>query len=238
MTYCCHLFYCRISTVQHRYKGNTLSHFHDSGRFTAQLSQLSQMEEIMKKEVIIFIFDGYADWEPAFLCSELNSMESDYIVKTMSLDKNPKFSMGGFKVVPDYSVQDFPDSFSLLVLTGGTAWIEQKNNSVLPVVEYAVKHQIPVGAICNAVNFMAENGFLDQIPHTGNTLEFMKSQAPHYKGDVYFTERQAVSASGIVTANGSAALEFAKEIFLLIKNKPEDDIEKWYRMHKQGFYPV
>ncbi|WP_278281591.1 hypothetical protein [Clostridium puniceum] len=28
---------------------------------------------------------------------------------------------------------------------------------------------------------MAEDGYLDNIKHLGNTLEYMKSQAPHYK---------------------------------------------------------
>lgn len=191
----------------------------------------------MKKEALIFIFDGYADWEPAYLCTELNSQESSYTVKTISLDKAPKLSMGGFKVLPDYSVDDFPDEFSLLILCGGYAWMEQKNNGVIPVVEYAVKNHIPVGAICNAVNFMAENGYLNTIRHTGNTLEFMKSQAPHYIGDQYFLKQQAVCDSGIITANGSAALEFAKEILIFMKTKPEADIAEWYRLHKTGFYP-
>ncbi|MBA9084117.1 hypothetical protein FHR92_000571 [Fontibacillus solani] len=44
----------------------------------------------MKKEVLIFIFDGYADWEPAYICSELNSTDSEYVIKTLSLDKTPK----------------------------------------------------------------------------------------------------------------------------------------------------
>jgi hypothetical protein len=64
----------------------------------------------------------------------------------------------------------------------------------------------------------------------------MKSQAPHYKGDKHFVEQQAVSASNIVTANGSASLDFAKEILLLLKGKPETAVLEWYRLHKSGFY--
>nr|WP_294493579.1 type 1 glutamine amidotransferase family protein [uncultured Mediterraneibacter sp.] len=163
------------------------------------------------KEVLVFIFDGFADWEPAYICAELNAPDTGYTVKTIGFDKKAKVSMGGFHVIPDYSINDYPSDFSLLILTGGTAWIEQKNNGILPVVDYAVNKHIPVGAICNAVNFMAENGYLDTIKHSGNTLEFMKTQAPHYKGDNNFLEAQAVSDSNIITANGSATLEFAKK---------------------------
>ena len=36
------------------------------------------------------------------MCAELNSSDTDYVVRTISLDKNPKVSMGGFRVLPDY----------------------------------------------------------------------------------------------------------------------------------------
>lgn len=192
----------------------------------------------MKKEILVFIFDGYADWEPAYVCSELNASDTGYQVKTISLDKNPKVSMGGFHVIPDYSVFDYPKQFDLLILTGGYAWMEQKNNGILPLVRYAVNNHIPVGAICNAANFMAENGFLDAVKHTGNTLTFMMSQAPHYKGKENFLERQAVCDSEIITANGSGTLEFAKEILQLLRVKPEERVLEWYRLNKFGMYSI
>lgn len=192
----------------------------------------------MKKEVLVFIFDGYADWESAYVCSELNAPETSYIVKTISLDKESKTSMGGFRVLPDYSVDDFPHDFSLLILTGGYAWMKQLNNAVLPVVEHAMNRGIPVGAICNAANFMAENGYLDEIRHSGNTLEFMKTQAPHYKGWQYFVEKQVVLDSNVITANGSSSLEFAKEILLLMKAKPETAVLEWYNLHRDGLFKV
>ncbi len=39
----------------------------------------------MKKQVLIFIFDSYADWEPAYLSSELNSTETEYVVVVVKL---------------------------------------------------------------------------------------------------------------------------------------------------------
>ncbi|WP_148460032.1 type 1 glutamine amidotransferase family protein [Anaerostipes faecis] len=191
----------------------------------------------MEKEVLVFIFDGYADWEPAYVCAELNSPHTQYVVKTIGLVKEPVISMGGFQIVPNYSINDYPEEFSLLILTGGYAWLQQKNNEILPVVEYAVKKHIPVGAICNATNFMAEHGYLNQIKHSGNTLEFMKSQAPHYTGEKHFIQKQAVCDRNIITANGSGALEFAREILLLLNVKTQSDISKWYLENKAGMYP-
>ncbi len=96
MTYRCRIFHCRIF-----WKGSVT----------------------MKKEVLVFIFDGYADWESAYICSELNGngAETDYVVKTLSLNKEPKLSMGGFRILPDYSISDYPENFELLLLIGGYA---------------------------------------------------------------------------------------------------------------------
>ena len=88
----------------------------------------------------------------------------------------------------------------------------------------------------DAANFMAENGYLYNIRHSGNTLEYMKSQAPHYKGDSNFIEKQAVCDSGIITANGTVSLEFAREIMLCLNVKSIEKIDEWYKFNKLGFY--
>jgi len=192
----------------------------------------------MKKEILTFIFDGYADWESAYICSELNAPETDYVVKTLSFDKEPKMSMGGFQTVSDYSINDYPKEFTMLILIGGNAWMEDKNNDIKPIVDYAVNHNIPVAAICGATFFMGENGYLDNRKHSSNTLEFLKFNAPNYKGDSNYVEKQAVSDCNVITANGTATLEFAKEIMLYLNIKPANKIDEWYKFHKLGNYQL
>lgn len=50
-----------------------------------------------------------------------------------------------------------------------------------------------------------------------------------------YLHEQAVSDGGIVTANGSAALEFAKELLLLLENDTPERVEMYYQFNKQGF---
>ena len=40
----------------------------------------------------------------------------------------------------------------------------------------------------------------------------------------------------IVTANGTAALEFAKEALLALDAAPEPLIQEWFAFHKLGYY--
>ncbi|EHJ52537.1 type 1 glutamine amidotransferase family protein [Streptococcus macacae] len=190
----------------------------------------------MKNDILVYIFDGYADWEPAYVCSELNRQDSPFQIKTIGANKQPKKSMGGFCLIPDYDISDYPEDFKMLIIPGGDSWLAEKNTEILPVVDYAAHHRILLAAICAATNFLAQNGYLDHVKHTGNTLELMKENAPHYQGEDFYVEEQAVSDGGIVTANGTAALEFAREIMLLLDFKNSKEIKDWYDFNKLGFH--
>lgn len=190
----------------------------------------------MKNEVLVFVSEGYADWEIAYICAELNSKSPEYNVKTIAITKDIVTSIGGLRVVPDYSIDDYPKEYCLLILTGGFAWSKNENDGILPLVKDTVNNNIPLGAICDAATFLAKNGFLNDIKHTGNTLEYLKAKAPMYKGEKLFIEKQAVCDSNIVTVNGSAGLEFSRELQLLLNVKPKEEIESDYSMYKKGYY--
>ncbi|MGE7930434.1 hypothetical protein [Lysinibacillus xylanilyticus] len=47
---------------------------------------------------------------------------------------------------------------------------------------------------------------------------------------------QELAEIPIVTANGTATLEFAKEIMNHLKVYSEEKLQKWYDFYKNGFY--
>lgn len=107
---------------------------------------------------------------------------------------------------------------------------------VIPIVRSAIEKGKAVGAICNAASFMAKCGFLNAVRHTGNGLEQLKSWGgENYTNPEGYVHSQAVSDGNIVTANGSATLEFAKELLLLLGNDTPERIEMYYQFNKQGF---
>src|ERR1700722_13507744 len=70
----------------------------------------------------LFLFDGFADWEPASAVAELRRTFG-WSVKTFGRDTCPVVSMGGLTVTPDLSLGDVPwDLVDLLILPGGDAW--------------------------------------------------------------------------------------------------------------------
>lgn len=209
------------------------------------------------KKVLVFITDGYADWEPALVAAELNKPEIGLVVKSVALDKQPKKSMGGFSVLPDYALDEplFQDGdVAMLILSGGTGWHEEKNHKAAALVDAALERNIPVAAICDAVTFLASRGYLDSVRHTGNTLAYLQHKAPNYKGQDFFEERQAVTDGNFITANGTGQLEFAREIMAKLKVTPNVDHARdilesmdvdpnlgpasWYAIWKRGIFPA
>ncbi|WP_028612502.1 type 1 glutamine amidotransferase family protein [Paenibacillus harenae] len=190
------------------------------------------------KQVLVFLTDGFADWEAGYVCSELNQPQSGYEVKTIAVDREPKTSMGGFKVLPDYAAGDEEWTkldIAMLIVPGGTGWSEPVNEKAADVIRYCLEREAGVAAICDATTFLGRHGFLEQHKHTGNMLVNLKQGAPAYRGDANYVDAQAVADGPLITANGSAAVEFAKLILERLGVYQGEALEQWYAIFKKGY---
>ena len=92
-----------------------------------------------------------------------------------------------------------------------------------------------IGAICNAASWMASQGFLNHVSHTGNGLKQLKLWGgDRYTNEAGYRNKQAVSDQHIVTANGTGHLEFGRELLKLLQNDTDEQIERYYQFMKQG----
>lgn len=195
----------------------------------------------MKQEIIFVLLNGFADWEGAHLAVCLNSgvkpgRPVKYIAKTLSLTKEPVSSIGGFRVLPDYDIHALPEDCAGLVLVGGDNWFSPEAESLVPLVEKMLRENKLVAGICNASVFLGKHGFLNHVKHTSNTLDYLKNTAGgKYTGDAYYIEKQAVCDGNIVTANGTAQLEFCRVILYALNADEPEIIEESYSFYKNGF---
>ncbi len=196
----------------------------------------------MSNEILYILLPDYAAHEAVYLSQAIASDEfalkenPKYVNKVVAPTLEPVRSIGGFLTVPDYSFETMPDDYAALVLIGGFGWSTPVAQQVAPIVRHAIENGKTVGAICNAASFMAKHGFLNAVRHTGNGVEQLKL----WGGDNYtntdgYIHAQAVSDHNIVTANGSATLEFARELLLLLGNDTPQRIDMYYQFNKQGF---
>lgn len=195
----------------------------------------------MSNEVLYILLPDYAAHEIVYLSQAIASDEyalkenPKYVNKMVAPTMEPVKSIGGFRTLPDYAFDTMPDDYAALVLIGGFGWNTPVAEQVVPIVRRAIDKGKIVGAICNGASFMAKCGLLNTVKHTGNGLEQLKQWGgdnyTHPDGYIY---AQAVSDKNIVTANGSATLEFARELLLLLENDTPERIEMYYQFNKQG----
>lgn len=196
----------------------------------------------MKKEIIFVLLNRFADWEASYTAVCLNTgvipgRPVKYIAKTLSLTKEPIISIGGFTVLPDYDIHTLPEDYDGLVMVGGdNNWFSPEAESLVPLVEKMIRENKLVAGICNASVFLGKHGFLNHVKHTSNALEYLKNTAGEkYTGDAHYIVKPAVRDGNIVTANGTAQLEFCREILYALNADEPEIIEECYSFYKNGF---
>ncbi len=196
----------------------------------------------MSNEILYILLPDFASHEMVYLMEAISSDEQQlkpspkYVNRIVAPTADPVSAIGGFKVIPDYTFDNIPDDYAALVLIGGFGWTKPIAEQVLPIIRKAIEKGQIVGAICNGASFLAKCGFLNTVRHTGNGLEQLKLWGDeNYTNPDGYIHEHAVSDKNIVTANGSATLEFAKELLLLLENDTPERIEIYYQFNKQGF---
>lgn len=188
------------------------------------------------KKIFIFLFNGYADWEIAYLTPEINK-STEFELIYFSKDKNPVTSAGGLKVEPDAALAEINvDDVEVLIIPGGEAWERGENNELSSLAKEAFEKGKLIGAICGATFFLAQQGILDNLKHTSNDLGYLKAVAPQYSGERNYINSLAVSDSNVITAKGIAPIEFAREIFEKTGLYDKERIEKWFQLFKNGIW--
>lgn len=193
-----------------------------------------------KEKVLFVILDNYSDREYPLLADALQfgieNRASQYEVKTLSVTKQAVRSIGGFTTIPDYCVGDMPLDYAGLVLIGGYSWETGEARQLIPIVKNAYTQKKVVAAICKATEFLGGIGLLNECKHTSNTLETLElSAGKAYTGERNYVSAQVVRDNRLITANGTAYLEFAREVLFALNAYPADYIERYYNLYKNGY---
>lgn len=184
------------------------------------------------KTALILLLNDYADWEVAYISSTIN-MSEEWSVKTISTQKEVK-SIGGLTTKIDYLLEEIPSQYDLLILIGGNSWTND-DSDIINLVNHTLTNNIILGAICGSVDFMARNGLLNNFKHTGNDLSLWNA-FDQYSNKDEFQFKQAVRDKNLVTANGTAPIEFEQLILESIDYAEKNEIEKTIYLHRHGFY--
>ena len=183
------------------------------------------------KTALFVLLDQYADWEAAYLLSLLNQRD-DWQIQTAS-NLHQVRSIGGLQTTIDLNFSEIDRMYHLLVLVGGNSW-DIQNQELYRIIEKQLAHHLPVAGICGAVDYLAFYGFLEGYKHTGNS-PILWQDFQDYRSPENFVERQAVSDRNLVTANGTAALDFTEFVLQLIGDSLIE-AKKEVDLYRLGYY--
>ena len=194
----------------------------------------------MTDTIHLHVYDGFADWEPAFAVAGLNQAQFQrepgrWQVRTVGAQRGAVVrSMGGLAVVPDLGLDELqPTDSAMLIVPGGPGWEDESQHAgIIAKVGAFFEAGVPVAAICGATAGLARAGLLDDEPHTSNAAAYLNGTG--YAGQAHYQDEPAVRCNGLITAGGMAPLEFAREIFLELSVYEDDVLEAWYQLNKTG----
>lgn len=197
---------------------------------------VSNTTEAMKQKIHVFLFDGYSDWEIAYLTPEINKSEK-YELVYFSINGDMVTSMGGLQVNTTVSLADVKlEEINMLILPGGHAWEIGENKEIENLTNGMFQSGKPIAAICAATTFLGLLGILDHLNHTSNDLGYLKAIASNYKGENHYQNTLATTGKNIITATGIAPIEFTVEVFKTLELYSPEDIEKWFQFFKNGVW--
>lgn len=190
------------------------------------------------KKILIVLLEKYVDWEAAYVSAGISQLaESKYCVKTVSITNKLIHSTGGLLVHPDYDLSTIPDDYVAAILVGGYTWRNEETLALKPFIQKCVDEGKLLAAICDATIFIGKMGLLNSINHTSNDLQDLADYVKtSYTGQRYYLHRQCVRDGNIITANGTATGEFAREILRYIDVTDPDELNEWFAFYKNGLY--
>jgi putative intracellular protease/amidase len=193
----------------------------------------------MKPQTVhMYVFDTLADWEPGFAIAGLNNpafqaQPGRYRVASVGVSKAPIVTIGGITMLPDLAIEELvPERSAMLILPGGERWDQGGNSEAIDLAKRFLAAGVPVAAICGATSGLARAGMLDHIQHTSNARAYLA--ATGYQGAALYQDQPAVADGNVITANSTAPIEFAYQIFKRLDVYSDEALEAWFGLFKTG----
>jgi putative intracellular protease/amidase len=191
------------------------------------------------KALHLYVFPGFADWEPAHALAELRR-HGQYRVEVVSRTLDLVESMGGVRVQPTRLLSDVdPAEVAAFILPGGDAWesgeFPDDLRATLARLDAA---NVPIAAICAATLAVVRSGILRGRSHTSNGLSYLKHYIPSYDVEKDYRRQPAVRDRGLITASGLADIEFARELMEELEVLSPADRAVWSDMFRGGQLPA
>lgn len=189
--------------------------------------------------IYYYVLDTLSDWEAGFALAELHSGRyfrpgaPRYQTVVFGATRDPVVSLGGVRIAPDAASSELEVAAGDLVLyPGADTWAEPKHALALALARTALERGAIVAAICGATAALADTGLFDNRDHTSNALVALQAMCPNYQGAARYRDEPVVTAGNLITATGTAPLEFAEHIFAALGVMSPATLAAWSALQR------
>jgi putative intracellular protease/amidase len=192
------------------------------------------------------VYDTLADWEVGYATAHINSGQwqrepGRFRVVTVGATAEAVTSAGGLRITPDTTLDELePADSAMLLLPGADTWLTGGNTAFAAKARSFLNAGVPVAAICGATLGLAAEGLLDDRQHTSNHPAPLL--ATGYKGAAHYLDEPAVTTGDLITASGTAPVEFAREVLGVLGVYEPGVLQSWYKLYGQqdpaGFFEL
>lgn len=192
-----------------------------------------------QQTVHLFVLDTMADWEPGYAVAGINQPTFQlnpgrYTVRTVGATRDPVRTMGGITLLPELALDELaPEDSAMLILPGAASWDEGAHAEAVQKARAFLDAGVPVAAICGATGALARAGLLDARPHTSNAREYLGWQSG-YAGAGHYVDAPAHRDGDLITASGTAPVDFARAIFERLELYAPPALDAWYALYKHN----
>ncbi|MEP3298695.1 MAG: DJ-1/PfpI family protein [Parasphingorhabdus sp.] len=166
-------------------------------------------------KIALLLSPGFADWECAFIAGTGGPF---YGLNVGFFATNPGklTSQGGLECHVGQGMDELqqwdPD---VLVVVGGMIWEQDAAPDIRHVLAKSLSNGKVVAGICGGTLAMARAGLLNDIEHTSNSAEFLKSAEGYNGQGSYRDSGRAIACGQVITSPGTAPVSFTAEVFRL-----------------------
>ncbi|MFB7305165.1 DJ-1/PfpI family protein [Heyndrickxia sporothermodurans] len=172
---------------------------------------------MIKRKALLFIFEGYSEFE---ISTAISMLRSTHDLHTVGFEKKAYKSEAGLTTLPDLIIDEVNiGEYDVLIIPGGDLKpiVENDTNQLMDMTKRFAEAGKITAAICSGVYVLAKAGILNDIPYT---LTLTKEQR-EFLGcfqENYFCYLPTVSYQNIITAQGHAYVLFGIELNKMIRD--------------------
>jgi protein deglycase len=186
---------------------------------------------LKRKKALLFIFDGYCEFE---IASAISILRGTHELRTFSIVNSPCKSEAGITTIPDLIISEVnPLDYDVLIIPGGDLEpVANGEELFLLVKKFADLGKI-IAAICSGVYIFAKAGVLKGRSFTVSLTKEQRDFLGCFQEE-NFQYKPVIISDNIVTAQGHAYVEFGIELAKKLTNV-EERVVNFYRGFENSY---